>query len=464
MLNEDDLSEDQQAAVDRLFNFDQTYLIAPTGAGKTIVLLTAIAELIHSGDLSRVLVIAPLKVVETAWMNEAKKWEHLQGLRIGFAIGAPEERREVLRGFDKIVVINEENAAWLFKEKGFPENFNFNGIAIDEIGKWSDTGGERFKALRYKMKLFQWRVGMTAQPVGEGLIMLFGQVLLLDLGERYGRSRDRFKRKYFYPLDWDQHDWEILPGKENKLIGRLRSLTHVMPDYKHELPPKTVHIRTIEIGGEAARTYNRMRIDSVLTLTGPAHPPIKAKNRGVLSGKLEQIANGFLYYTPQPKTGEKKAAPRQTFKIHTTKATWLSQRILEIVEKRGESVVIVYWFEADAIWLRKMYPEALELGRNTAAVMKKWRSTRGQIMLLHPASAGHGVDGLQDTCSHELWIAPTWSRDKKEQTEDRIWRRGQTEPVTIEVCVARGTIDEVKLAAVEEKGEYDKLLHEHLEV
>lgn len=462
MLNESDLSEDQQAAIDRLYNFDQTYLIAPTGAGKTVVLLTAIAELIRSGDLSRVLVIAPLKVVETAWKSEATKWDHLKGLRIAYAIGTPEEREDAVYSSSDIVVTNEENAASLFKNYdlgSFKRSYSFNGIAIDEIGKWSDTGGQRFKALRNKMKHFRWRVGMTASPVGEGLLMLFGQILLLDLGERFGKSRDRFKRKYFYPTDWDQYDWEILPGQEAKLIGKIRDMTHVMPDYKHELPPKTVHVCPIEIGDEGRRIYNRMRIDSVLKLDLPPHPIVKAPNQGVLSGKLEQLANGFLYYFLSHKETD---SSRQILLSHSAKEDWLDQRICDLVVGRGESVIVVYWFEADAIWLRMMFPEALELKGDVSAIMEKWRTRTGQIMLLHPASAGHGVDGLQDTCSHQLWLSPTWSRDKKQQTEDRLWRRGQTRPVTIEICVARGTIDEVKQAAVEGKGEYDDLLHEHL--
>lgn len=442
------LTDDQELAIDRLFEYDETFLVAPTGAGKTIVFLTAVSKLMDAGVLSRVLVIAPLKVCQTAWTTEAGKWDHLGNISVGIATGDPAERELVLNSDAfNVVVINEENTQWLIKEYDLSP---IDGIGIDETSKWSDTSGARFKVLRHKMKGFKWRVGMTAQPVGEDWVGLFGQMLLLDLGWRLGRSRDRFLRKYFYPTDYEQRKWALLPTYGEKLADKISDLVHVMPDYKHELPPKNVKLVPWDLNDTALGLYNEMRRHSVVTLDDGEK--ITAVNAATLSGKLEQIANGFLYTKDETQV-----------RFATWKNSWVWNRVAKITEAK-ESVIVVYWFTADLKWLWNLFPDALHLsaGSDVAATMKQWNSHTGQVMLMHPASAGHGVDGLQDTCHRQLWVNPIWSRDKCQQTMDRLWRRGQTETVEIEIAVSRGTIDEVKWDVCEEKGDHHTLFLEHL--
>lgn len=452
-LSKSILTTDQQAAITRLFENDETFLIAPTGTGKTIMILTAAAELMAEGVISRLLVIAPLTVCLTAWTTEPGKWEHLEGLKVAIACGSPAERREAILSDADIVVVNEENVPWLFT--GAPKA-GFDGIVIDETSKWGDTGGTRFKALRHKMKHFKWRVGMTAQPCSEDWVKLFGQMLLIDLGKALGTARGRYLKKYFYSTDWDHRNWEVLPGKDAEIADAIRSVVHVVPDYKDELPAKHIHYEMLDMPAAAANAYKRMRIDSLLDIGGGVK--VKARTRAALSGKLEQLANGFLYLADTPGTN------REWHLTHSVKAVWLRGRVGDIVYEGGASVLIVYWYAADLAWLRRAFPDALEFGsgNNTAEVMAQWRKHRGQIMLIHPASVGHGVDGLQEMCSRQLWVNPVWSGDKMHQTIGRLDRRGQLYEVFIEIAVMRGTIDEVKVASVNGKGKYNELFLEHL--
>lgn len=474
-LSRADFTEDQQKAIDRLYNFDETFLVAPTGAGKTAILLTAISELIEAGVLSRVLIIAPLKVCLTTWTSEHEKWSHLKNLKITIATGAPGKRAEALQSSANVVVINEENVNWLFFDnRFFCTDIGFDGIAIDETSRWSHTGGARFKTIRHKMKHFSWRVGMTAEPVSENWVKLFGQILLIDLGKALGRSRDRYQRRYFFPTDWEQHNWEVVPGRAEDIAERIAPLVHVMPDYKAEtLPPKTVKYVPIQLEKEAFRRYSRMRIDSVLTVGSMGWPvKIKAGSRAVLSGKLEQIAAGFSYVAKNEapkdffyssKAEAKKRAPRAVFH-HSQKVDWACARAQEIADS-GESVIVVYWFQWELEMLRARIPGVLELNGSPASIrqtMKKWRKCPPDILLLQPSSASHGVDGLQYTCHRQLWLGPIWSRDRTNQAGDRLWRRGQNFEVEIEVAVAMGTVDEVKVASVENKSDHHELFLAHL--
>jgi len=458
------LTEDQHEAIDRLYDHDASFFVAPTGAGKTVIVLTAIKELFEGPTpfITRVLIIAPLKVCLTAWANECGKWKHLQHLSLALAVGTPAERKAAIESDAQIIVINEENAGWLFDT--YKKKHNFDAICIDETSKWTSVGGTNFKKIRYHMKHFKWRCGMTAQPVGEGLLGLFGQFLLIDLGKTLGTNKELFMRKYFYPTDHENRNWELKPDKENELMAKIKEFSYVLPDYKHELPSKTIHPHYIDLEPEAKRVYNRMRLDSILEFDDEDNPEepiiIEAPNAGVLSGKLEQIANGFSYIES---IGDKPTG-REWVEHHRQKLGWITDRVDKITSK-GESVIVVYWYEAEFTWLKAAIPQALTLtgsAKRVAGTMNEWRSKTGLVMLLHPASAGHGIDGLQDTCFRQLWVAPCWSRDKFEQTPDRLWRRGQNHEVHIEIAIARGTIDEVKLAVVEGKGEYHELFLEHL--
>ena len=462
-MNKNDLTDDQNDAIDRLYNFDETFLVAPTGAGKTAIVLTAISELMDVEEgppaptfLHRVLVIAPLKVCLTTWANEAQKWSHLSNIRVRIAVGSPEQRCEALYSDADVVVVNEENVEWVLDGDFYTD---FDGLVIDETSRWSQIGGSRYKALRKVVKGFKWRVGMTAEPVSEDWVRLYGQLRLIDLGKSLGKSKDRYLRKHFYPTDWEQRNWEVLPEHAEKIAKKIRPIVHVMPDYKADtLPEKRVTYVPITLPAEAFRRYTRMRIDSILEVEGET---IQAGSRAVLSGRLEQIAAGFSYIDDKDGTG---SGSRNWIQHHFKKINWAAGRADEIM-RAGESVIIVYWYQAEKEILRDMFPDALEISgtpKQISADMKKWKERTGQIMLLQPSNASHGVDGLQETCYRQIWLGPIWSKDKTNQCGDRLWRRGQRFPVDIEIAVAVGTVDEVKRNSVEIKGDHHELFLEHL--
>ena len=457
-MDRSDLTDDQNDAIDRLYNFDETFLVAPTGAGKTAIVLTAISELIDGGTLSRVLIIAPLKVCLTTWANEAQKWSHLSGLDIALAVGAPGERFDAMGSGADVMIINEENVEWLL-DSGFHIDVDFDGLVIDETSRWSQIGGSRYKALRKVVKGFKWRVGMTAEPVSEDWVRLYGQLRLIDLGKSLGKSKDRYLRKHFYATDWERRNWEVLPTHAEKIAKKLKPIVHVMPDYKADtLPEKRVTYVPITLPAEAFRRYTRMRIDSILKVEGET---IKAGSRAVLSGKLEQIAAGFSYLDDEDGTG---AISRDWIGHHHEKIDWIVPRARELLIE-GDSVILVYWYQAERDALREIFPEALEINgtpKQISAAMAQWKERTGQVMLLQPANASHGVDGLQETCHWQLWLNPIWSKDKTNQCGDRLWRRGQRFPVDIEIAVAIGTVDEIKRNSVDIKGDHHELFLEHL--
>lgn len=467
MLTEDDLTPDQEIAIDRLFNYDATYLVAPTGAGKTVVLLTAAGYMLEADNIDRLLIIAPLRVCETVWDTECKKWQHLRDLNISIAVGDPEYRLDAFECGD-IVVVNEENVVWLV-DAGLLESFD--AIVIDESSKWAEIGGARFKKLRRKMKHFKWRVLMTSEPVAESWDKMYGQMLLCDSGARLGTSHEAFQLKYMRPTDWEQRKWVLRAECVKPLTRVLDDIVHTMPDYKGDLPPLNIDLHYINMPRPALRIYDRMRIDSVCTL--PSGDEIEAETMAVRSGKLEQLASGFAYLDEAEETDDafcdRDPAPirnrgaRILTRLHLQKQAWLERRSMEILNA-GESVIIVYWFAAELEWLKTFFHAPLIIAGcpDTPKLIKQWQKTRRQVLLLHPASAAHGVDGLQKTCNRELWLGPLWSRDKQEQTYGRIHRRGQTEEVFIEICMMRGTIDEVKWASCQGKGEHKKLFLEHL--
>lgn len=455
MRTKNDLTEVQQNAITRLYENNATLLVAPTGSGKTVCLLTAIQELIDNEILKRVLIIAPLKVCHSAWSDECKKWDHLQLICCGVATENEKKRLSIINNdIYNVIVVNEENSKWLFNKN---LHLNFDGFAIDETSKWTVSGGERFKALRHKVKIFKWRVGMTAQPVSENWTGLFAQILLLDDGRRLGKNKKKFLNSYFFSTDYAQRKWSLLPNGANRICKIIETIVHVMPNYKNALPPKNLSIIYITLDNESEKRYEELRKHRYVEMTADT---ITAVNSAVLVGKLEQIANGFSYID-----NENNPSVQKFILHHSKKLEWVRKRVHNLISK-NISVVVVYWYKCELDKLREIFPDALRMAGITQKKffqnINKFQQKSGQIMLIHPSSCGHGVDGLQKNCCHQLWLAPCWSRDKWQQTQDRLWRQGQNQPVSIEVCIAKNTIDEIKLKSAEWKGNFHELFLKHL--
>jgi len=433
MLTLDDLDADQLDAIARLYEYDHTLLIAGMGSGKTVVALTAIQELLQGEHLKRVLVIAPLKVCETVWRSECDEWEHLTGLKVAIATGTPKGRVAALQSTASIVAINFENLQWLVKT-GWAEDFD--GLVVDESTKLKG-GGAGFKKFRRCIGKFTWRVAMSGTPLSENWEQIFYQMMLVDNGATLGKNRDEFLRKYFYPTDYQQRKWCLQDTAADRLTKTVYPLTHTIPPYQHTLPELTISPLPIALDADSRVAYDEM---CNTFETGD----VVADTMAVKIMKLQQISNGFLY-----------DEEGKTLQIHDLK-------ISEIERRKNGKLIVVYYFKEDLIRLQALYPDAVVFGAgDVVETVRAWNDGEIDVLLIHPQSGGHGVN-LARGGHHMIWVAPCWSRDLFDQTVARIWRRGQSDPVLVEVLTGVDTVDELINVRLQGKGEIMPLFLDHL--
>jgi SNF2 family DNA or RNA helicase len=437
----------QRHLIDRLYEYDETIVYATMGSGKTACYLTAASELIDAGVINRVLIVAPLKPCLHVWAGEHKKWEHLEHLKIAVATGTADARKKAIESDAAIVVINIENLVW------FLDNYkthDFDALCIDELSKFSETGNKSVKKLRHRTKAFKHRVGLTGTPVHEGFTKLFAQTLVIDGGARYGKNKRKFLELYFYPTDYNEYNWEIRPDKEADLLGKLNGLLYVMPDYTGALPTLCERHVPVSLSYDVMREYADFAKHSVLEL--PRGVTIAAENAAVLSGKLEQFANGFVY-------DEDGGA----HVVHNAKIPMLLQLVRECINAREQVIVFYqYQYEKAAIINEFTYAGMSHATLDEKRGIDTFLAGGVDVLLLHPKSAGHGLNLHTGGCARIICFAPIWSNDQHKQLVGRIWRRGQSRQVTVLSLVATGTIDEVKAKKLVDKGEYDKAFKRHV--
>ena len=448
LLSPDLLTENQQAAIDRLYDHDQTMLIAGMGAGKTVISLTAIAQLIADGVLNRVLVFAPLKVCQEVWRQEAAKWEHTQRVNVERCTGTPAQRAATVRQVYRqggIMLLNFENMAWFFET--YKKDHGFDGLLIDELSKLKG-GGKGFKKMRTRLDSFKWVVGMTGTPAAEDFEGLFYQVYAMDKGERFGGRKDLFMRAYFSPTDYNEYNWELLPDGAERITAKLADLVYTVPDYRHELPELTMEKLMVTLPPGALLRYETFEKTQVLKTH--MHPDQTADNMAVMSGKLQQLAGGALYM--EDEFGERV----DTFYSHDTKVTACKALIEGLA---GAPVILTYWYKHELERLEKAFPNAVNL--NEPGANDQWNAGKIEILLVQPLSCSHGLQ-LQFGGCRLIFFSPIWSNDIVEQMIARVWRKGQTEPVTVWEILAADTIDELIVDRVNGKKAFDKLFHELL--
>lgn len=392
------LNKDQENAVTHIFDTGETYLVGQMGSGKTAVALTAAAELLKEGEVSRVLVVAPLKVCQDVWPVEARKWGDYF---VTVCTGTVKQRLNVVSGEDKIICVNFENLAWMMKQ-----DHKCDMLIVDEVTKLK-AGGVGFKALRRVLGQFTTRLVMTGTPVSENFEQLFYCVMAADAGNTFGRNRKKFMREYFWEID--EWTWDLKADSADRIVERLNGLMVVLPDYVDELPELEEEIFEIEMGAEAVEYYKQLERDSI-------NEHVLAENAAVLVGKLSQVASGFVY------TSDGEAVP-----IHNAK--------LDAVQALIDGpTVIVYQYREELDRLEDLF------GDDCTSHIELFKRGVVDILLMHPKSAGHGID-LTVSCNMIIY-GPVWSSDLTRQTIARIWRRGQTRRCTVWTLVSEGTIDE----------------------
>lgn len=412
---------------------DVSALLLDMGLGKSVITLTAIRNLIIKGEVGRVLVIAPLRVAKSTWPDEIAKWDHLNDLTYSVAVGTEKERLEALRKNVEIVIINRENVDWLVNKSGY--RFNFDMIVIDELSSFKSYNAKRFKALLKVRPYVERIVGLTGTPSSNGLMDLWAEYRLLDFGERLGRYITRFRLKYFEPDKRSAtviFSYKLLPGAEDEIYNAISDITISMKakDYL-KMPDLIINEVTVDLDRNERNTYETLRKEMVVQIS--EQEEIDAVNAASLSGKLLQMANGAVY-----------DEDKRVFRIHDKKLDALE----DLIEAaNGKPVLIAYWFKHDLERIKEQFNVREIL---TDQDIKDWNNGKIDVAVIHPASAGHGLN-LQQGGSTMIWFGLTWSLELYEQANARLYRQGQKETVVIHHIITKGTIDEDVMQALKRK-------------
>ena len=422
----------QQYAIDFIESHPTAAVLLDMGLGKTVITLTALNDLLFDCfEVSRVLVIAPLRVARNTWPQEIGKWEHLKHLRYSVVVGTEKERRDALRKQASLYIINRENVPWLVEKTAF----SYDAIVIDELSSFKNWSSKRFKALMKVRPLAKRVIGLTGTPTSNGLMDLFAEFKVLDMGQRLGRFITKYRQDYFKP---DKRNGQVvfsyapLPGAEERIYEKISDITISMKAADHLRMPELIESEySVRMNEEEKKMYADMCEQLVLQLKGDE---VTAANAGVLSGKLAQMANGAVY-----------TDGRTTLHIHDRKLDALE----DIVESmNGKPLLVAYWFRHDAERIEKRVP-CVRL--DTDGAIARWNRGEIPVALIHPASAGHGLN-LQSGGSTLVWFGITWSLEFYQQTVARLHRQGQSaKTVVVQHIIAKGTIDERILRALKRK-------------
>lgn len=424
-LSKNSLSDEQRRAIARLFEYNETILVAPTGEGKTVICLTAIAELLQTMAFTRFIVACPPKVMDV-WPKETEKWSHLAGLKVVTLSGDPAARTKVLEDdrTARVLVVSLNNLDWLLQQ-----DHGADGIVIDELSKAAGKQSAKLKTKKWGGML-TWRVGMTATPVSQNFEKLYAMCRVIDGGKCLGTNKQSYLEQYFN-ADWNGHSYTLRDGADAQIMGRVSSLIHLIEDRKADkLPPILYHTIRFDMPADTRAVYNDMKQEMVAA-------DVEAVNAAVQSGKLRQIASGFMYHEDGSVLGLDRARMDRAL-------AWV--RSLD-----GRPGIIFY-----------EYVEQRPAGAGVTYDVATFKRGEAQILAAQINSLSHGVDGLQDICSDALFLHPMWSRDATEQAVGRIWRTGQRRDVDITTLVCNDTLDDVAMARVAGNARWMELFSEHL--
>lgn len=408
-------------------------LFLEMGLGKSVTTLTAIDELMYDHfEISRVLIIAPLRVAVSTWPSEIEKWNHLNRLSYSVVVGNEKERRQALRKKADIYIINRENIDWLVNKSGF--YLEFDMLVIDELSSFKSYSAKRFKSLLKLRPNFKRVVGLTGTPSSNGLMDLWAEFRILDLGQRLGRYITHYRNTYFVP---DKRNGMVIysykpqDDAEKRIYQAIGDITISMKSCDHlQMPELIMNEVAVEMDQTDVQRYQKFKKEMVLTLE---EKEIDAINAASLSNKLLQMANGSVY-------DEDKASHT----IHDKKLDALDELI---EEANGKPVLVAYWFQSDLERIKKRM-KVREI--KSSQDIEDWNKEKIPVALIHPASAGHGLN-LQTGGAVLIWFSLTWSLELYQQTNARLYRQGQKQTVVIHHLMTKGTIDEDVMKAIKRK-------------
>ncbi len=434
------LHDYQEVTKDFIIRTPYAAVILDMGMGKTATTLSAINELMFDRyEVSKVLVIAPLRVANTVWSDEIEQWEELRHLRYAKIVGTPKQRRAALEQDADIYIVNREILPWLVQQCS--PYFKWDMVVIDELSSFKSWQSKRFKAFMAMRPYMKRVVGLTGTPSSNGLMDLFAEFKVIDSGERLGRFIGEYRSRYF---DEGRRNgnivYEYIPMDyaECQIYDKIDDITIFMKamDYL-DMPELISTKKVVHLTDKETDNYKRFKKDYVLSDLEDGE--VTAANAASLSNKLVQMANGAVY-----------SDDHQVVSLHDQKLDTLE----DIIEAaNGEPVLVAYWFKHDLQRIEERLAKLKVQGTvlKTEQDIREWNKGNIRVGLLHPASAGHGLN-LQKGGHHLVWFGLTWSLELYQQTNARLWRQGQqAETVVIQHIVTEGTIDEEILKALENK-------------
>ena len=426
----------QQYATQWILEKEKSGLLMDMGLGKTVITLTAINELLYDYfDIAKVLVIAPLRVAQSTWDEEAKKWDHLKHLKISKVLGSEKSRIEALKEQADIYIINRENVKWLAEL--YQKNWPFDMVVIDELSSFKSPKAQRFKTLKKVRPLIKRIIGLTGTPAPNGLIDLWSQIYLLDGGHRLGKTITGYRERYFLP---DKRNRDVIfsykpkEGAEEAIYKKLSDICISMKsrDYLN-MPERVDNSISVKLSGKVKKQYEQMEKDLLLQLRDS---DVVADSAAVLTNKLLQLSNGAVY----DENGDIK-------EIHDEKLKALG----DVIETaNGKPVLVFYSYKHDLKRIKEHLKNKNVRELKSAKDIKDWNSGDIEVVLTHPASAGHGLN-LQAGGNIIVWFGLTWSLELYQQANARLHRQGQKETVIIHHLMAKGTIDEDVMRALKNK-------------
>lgn len=422
----------QRFAAEFILEHPVCCLMLDMGLGKTVVTLSALWDLaLDYFDIGKVLVIAPKRVATDTWPRELSKWEHLTGLTASLVIGNREQREKALNCPAFLYVINRENVCWLVEN----HRWDFDTVVIDELSSFKSNRTERFKAMKKVRPLVHRVIGLTGTPAPNSLLDLWPEMYLLDMGQRLGRFITGYRERFFTP---DKRNREIVysykprEGAEDAIYSLISDICISMKavDYL-DMPERIDNRIEVEMSAKEKKIYDDFCRDMVVQI---GDEELDAVNAGVLSGKLLQMANGAVY-----------GDDRRVLPIHSRKLNALE----DLVEAaNGKPLLVAYWYKHDLARIRERFPEARCI--DTSRDISDWNAGKVPLALIHPASAGHGLNLQEGGCTI-VWYGLTWSLELYQQLNARLWRQGQKHTVVIHHIITKGTHDEDVMKALENK-------------
>ena len=434
----------QELAISKIYETPKVGLFLDMGLGKTVITLTAIEDLMYNQfEISKVLVIAPLRVAEDTWSRETEKWEHLKNLKISKVLGTPTQRRKALAEEADIYIINRENVVWLTNElSGVGDSWDFDMVVIDELSSFKSSKAQRFKALRKYITKSERVIGLTGTPAPNGLIDLWSQIYLLDGGERLGKTITGYRERYFTPNQRNRttiFNYKPKENAENVIKDKISDICVSMKaeDWL-EMPERIDNIQSVKLSDREMKAYEKFERDSYMQFI---EGEVTASSAAALTNKLLQYSNGAMYL---PNGDYAKTSDRKLDML---------EELIDISQEKP--ILCFYSFKHDLKRIKERFSFAKKL--ENSEDITEWNKGNIRLLLVHPAGAGHGLN-LQAGGNIIVWFGLTWSLELYQQANARLYRQGQENAVIIHHLITEGTADENVLKSLQGKEEVQEEL------